>query len=95
MKVIVNSRFRDVKAGTIREAGDQFVVSKARFDEIEEKLPGYLSEVKESESENEKAPEPEKDKAPGPEKENATEFEKENTVEPEKESKQNAKKGGK
>lgn len=87
MKVIVNSRFRDVKADTIREAGDQFVVSKARFDEIEEKLPGYLSEVKESESENEKAPEPEKDKAPSPEKENATE--------PEKESKQNAKKGGK
>lgn len=47
MKVETVVRFRDLKAGCIREVGEQFTVSKERYKELEK--AGVAKEVKESE----------------------------------------------
>lgn len=40
--------FRDLKEKIDRHKGDEFTVTKKRFDEILEKLPGYIEEVKDN-----------------------------------------------
>ncbi len=47
MKVETVVRFRDLKAGCIREIGEQFTVSKERYKELEKAR--VAKEVKESE----------------------------------------------
>lgn len=48
MKVKVLERFRDLKEDVIRNPGDEFILNKKRFEEINKKLPGYLEEIKET-----------------------------------------------
>ena len=48
MKAKVNVKFNDLKSECVREIGDEYVVSKERFAEINDKIPGCLEEVPEA-----------------------------------------------
>lgn len=48
MKVKVLEKFKDLKENTLRNPGDEFNLTKDRFEEINKKLPGYLEEIKET-----------------------------------------------
>ena len=48
MRVITKVKFKDLKDKTIREIGEEFVVSKERYDEIL-KVGKFVEEVKEEE----------------------------------------------
>ena len=48
MKAKVLKKFRDLKEDVIRNAGDEFTLTKDRFEEINKKLPEYLEEIKET-----------------------------------------------
>lgn len=48
MKIKVLKPFRDLKENTERKVGDEFTVTKKRFDEIDKGLPGYVEEVKDN-----------------------------------------------
>lgn len=48
MKVKVLEKFKDLKENVIRNPGDEFTLTKDRFEEINKKLPGYLEEIKET-----------------------------------------------
>lgn len=47
MKVKVLEKFKDLKENTLRNPGDEFTLTKDRFEEINKKLPGYIEEIKE------------------------------------------------
>lgn len=47
MKAKVLKKFRDLKEDLIRNPGDEFTLTKDRFEEINKKLPGFLEEIKE------------------------------------------------
>lgn len=47
MRAVVEVKFRDLKAGTVREAGEEIEVSRRRFAEINRKIPGCLDEIEE------------------------------------------------
>lgn len=47
MKVKVLEKFKDLKEDVIRNPGDEFILNKKRFEEINKKLPGFLEEIKE------------------------------------------------
>ena len=47
MKVKVLEKFKDLKEDVIRNPGDEFILNKKRFEEIDKKLPGFLEEIKE------------------------------------------------
>ena len=47
MLVKTNRNFYDLKDDTYRKVGDKFEVSKARFDELNELVAGFIEEVKE------------------------------------------------
>lgn len=47
MKVKVLEKFKDLKENLIRNPGDEFTLTKKRFEEIDKKLPGYIEEIKE------------------------------------------------
>lgn len=54
MKVVARKEFKDFKENVTRNPGDEFIVNKARFEELQEKLakfgPGpWVEEVKASE----------------------------------------------
>lgn len=59
MKVKTLKKFRDLKEGKVRKAGEIFTVSKDRFAEIEKAHKGLVEEVKEEKPE-EDTPEEEK-----------------------------------
>lgn len=48
MKAKVLEKFKDLKENTLRNPGDEFTLTKDRFEEINKKLPGYLEEIKET-----------------------------------------------
>lgn len=48
MKVKVLEKFKDLKENTLRNQGDEFTLTKDRFEEINKKLPGCLEEIKET-----------------------------------------------
>ena len=48
MKAKVLEKFKDLKENTLRIPGDEFTLTKDRFEEINKKLPGYLEEIKET-----------------------------------------------
>ncbi|MDO4595095.1 MAG: hypothetical protein Q4B52_06900 [Tissierellia bacterium] len=48
MKAKVLEKFKDLKENTLRNPGDEFTLTKDRFEEINKKLPGYLKEIKET-----------------------------------------------
>ena len=48
MKAKVLEKFKDLKEDTLRNPGDEFTLSKDRFEEINKTLPGYLEEIKET-----------------------------------------------
>lgn len=48
MKAKVLEKFKDLKEDIIRNPGDEFTLTKDRFEEIDKKLPGYLEEIKET-----------------------------------------------
>lgn len=48
MKVKVVRKFNDLKENTTREIGDEFIVSKSRFEEIQ-KAGDFVVEIKEVE----------------------------------------------
>ncbi|HEM9634177.1 TPA: hypothetical protein U3L57_000080 [Streptococcus agalactiae] len=45
MKVRTRLRFKDLKTDKVREIGEEFELSKTRFKEIDDKLPGFVEEV--------------------------------------------------
>ena len=47
MKVKVLEKFKDLKENTLRNPGDEFTLTKDRFEQINKKLPGYIEEIKE------------------------------------------------
>lgn len=47
MLVKTNRNFYDLKDDTYRKVGDEFEVSKARFDELNEKVNGFVEEIEE------------------------------------------------
>ena len=47
MKVIVEKKFRDLKADKIRNVGEIFTCSKQRYEEIRSVDPGLVDEYKE------------------------------------------------
>lgn len=47
MKVITNRNFYDLRDDCYRKTGDIFEVSKARFDELNEKVNGFVEEIEE------------------------------------------------
>ena len=47
MKVIVEKKFRDIKADKIRNAGEVFTCSKQRYEEIRSVDSGLVAEYKE------------------------------------------------
>lgn len=47
MKVITNRNFYDLKDDCYRKAGDEFEVSKARYDELNELVNGFVEEIEE------------------------------------------------
>lgn len=53
MKAKALSRFMDLKEGTIREVGDEFILSKERFEEITA-LGEFIEEILEPEEKPEK-----------------------------------------
>lgn len=57
MVVVTSRNFYDLKEDCYRKAGDRFEVSKARFDELNSKVPGFVSEAggKKEEKEDSKA----------------------------------------
>ena len=48
MKVKVVRKFNDLKENTMREIGDEFIVSKSRFEEIQ-KAGNFVVEIEEVE----------------------------------------------
>lgn len=48
MKAKVLEKFKDLKEDTLRNPGDEFTLTKGKFEEINKKLPGYLEEIKET-----------------------------------------------
>ena len=46
MLVKTNRNFYDLKDDTYRKVGDEFEVSKARFDELNELVAGFVEEIK-------------------------------------------------
>lgn len=47
MKVKATRKFRDLKEGKVRKAGEEFVVSKDRFEEIEGRHKGLVVPIDE------------------------------------------------
>lgn len=47
MKVITNRNFYDLKDDCYRKVGDVFEVSKARYDELNELVAGFVEEIEE------------------------------------------------
>lgn len=47
MKVITNRNFYDLRDDCYRKTGDIFEVSKARFDELNELVNGFVEEIEE------------------------------------------------
>ncbi|MDY2918055.1 MAG: hypothetical protein SOU08_00175 [Anaerococcus sp.] len=45
MLVKTNRNFYDLKDDTYRKVGDEFEVSKARFDELNELVAGFVEEI--------------------------------------------------
>lgn len=48
MRAKVLEKFKDLKEDVIRNPGDEFILNKKRFEEINKKLPGFLEEIKET-----------------------------------------------
>lgn len=48
MRVKVLEKFEDLKENKLRNPGDEFTLTKDRFEEINKKLPGHLEEIKET-----------------------------------------------
>ena len=62
MKVKVLKKFRDLKEDTLRNPGDEFTLTKDRFQEINKKLPGFLEEIKQEDKQEDKQENKEEDK---------------------------------
>jgi len=45
MLVRTNRNFFDIVTGDYRKAGDEFEVNQERFDELNEKVPGFVTEL--------------------------------------------------
>lgn len=45
MFVKTNRNFFDIVTGDYRKAGDEFEVSQERFEELNEKVPGFVTEL--------------------------------------------------
>lgn len=45
MKVKVLEKFKDLKENTLRNPGDEFTLTKDRFEEINKKIPGHIEEI--------------------------------------------------
>ena len=54
MKVKTTRCFYDLKDDIYRNEGDEFIVNEDRFKELNEKVPGFVEEVKEAPKEEKK-----------------------------------------
>lgn len=54
MKVKTTRCFYDLKDDVYRREGDEFIVNEDRFKELNEKVPGFVEEVKEAPKEEKK-----------------------------------------
>ena len=52
MRAAASRRFRDLRAGVVREEGEEFELSEERFAELSRKLPGYVEEAAEAPQED-------------------------------------------
>lgn len=46
MRAHVTRSFNDLKENVVRQPGEEFECSRERFDEVNGKLPGFLTEVR-------------------------------------------------
>ena len=95
MKVRVLREFFDLEADTLRQVGDVFELSPARFDEIIKRGGLWIEEIKDDEGDEEKAKETEEEKGTEEKATEETKEEAKEEVEEKPKKKAGAANGGK